>query len=60
MVASREFYATDDNVVMTIDIEGSPLVEFPLGELFDSATSTLNDDYLMVLQDYGAQIVEDV
>lgn len=59
MSASKECCLSDDYVVMTIDIDGSPLVEFPLGELFDSATSTLTDEYLKVLQDYAAQLVED-
>ncbi|KAI2511381.1 hypothetical protein MHU86_2992 [Fragilaria crotonensis] len=59
MSASKEFCPSDDYVVMTIDIDGSPLVEFPLGELFDSATSTLTNEYLKVMQDYAAQLVED-
>lgn len=59
MSASREFYPSDDHVVLTIDIEDSPLVAFPLRELFDNATSTLVVDYVQLLHDYVAQAVED-
>ena len=59
MSASREFSPTDDYVVLTMDIEDSPLVEFPLRELFDNATSTVVVDYLQVLHDYVAEAVED-
>jgi hypothetical protein len=42
-----------------MDIEDSPLVEFPLRELFDNATSTVVVDYLQLLHDYVTQAVED-
>jgi hypothetical protein len=59
MSASREFFSSDDHVVLTMDIEDSPLVEFPLRELFDNATSTVVVDYLQLLHDYVTQAVED-
>jgi hypothetical protein len=59
MMAPREFYHSDDYVVITVDIEDCPLVEFPLTELFDIATSTVVDNYLEVVQDYVTQLIED-
>jgi hypothetical protein len=59
MSASTEFYHSDNYVAITIDIEDCPVVEFPLTELFDFATSTIVDNYLEVLQEYVTQILED-
>ena len=59
MLAPREFHHRDDLVVITIDIEDCPLVEFPLCEVFDCTTSSLVEDYLEVLHDYVTQILED-
>lgn len=59
MSASTEFYHSDDYVAITIDIEDCPVVEFPLTELFDIATSSIVDNYLEVLQKYVTQILED-
>jgi hypothetical protein len=58
-MAPREFYHSDDYVVITVDIEDCPVVEFPLTELFDIATSTVVDNYLEVVQDYVTQLLED-
>ena len=59
MSASTEFYHSDNYVTITIDIEDCPVVEFPLTELFDIASSTIVDNYLEVLQEYVTQILED-
>lgn len=59
MMAPREFFHSDDYVVITVDIEDCPLVEFPLTELFDIATSKVVDNYLEVVQDYVTQLIED-
>ena len=59
MSASTEFYHSDNYVAIKIDIEDCPVVEFPLTELFDIATSTIVDNYLEVLQEYVTQILED-
>lgn len=59
MSASREFYHSDDYVVITIDIEDCPLVEFPLSELYDTATSTVVDNNLEVVHGYVTQVLED-
>jgi hypothetical protein len=59
MMAPREFYHADDHVVITVDIEDCPLVEFPLVDLFDIVTSTVVDNYLEVVQDYVTQVLED-
>ena len=59
MSASRECYHPDNYVVLTVDIEDCPMVEFPLSKLFDVATSTLVVNYLQLLHDYVGEIVED-
>ena len=59
MSDAGEIQYPNDRVLLTVDIEDCPLVEFPLGELFDFATSTIVDDYLEVLQDYVTQVIED-
>jgi hypothetical protein len=59
MMVSKEFHHSDDYVVITVDIEDCPLVEFPLTELFDIATSRIVDNYLQVVQDYVMQLLED-
>ena len=37
-----------------MDVADSPIVELRLSEIYDVETSTINDDYLLVLQDYVA------
>lgn len=59
MSDAGEIQYPNDRVLITVDIEDSPLVEFPLCELFDLATSTLVDDYLEALQTSVAQVIED-
>ena len=60
MLAPREsFYPFDASIVITLDIEDSPVAEFPLTELFDIASSTIVENYLEVLQEYVTQIIED-
>ena len=59
MSAFRECYHPDNYVVLTVDIEDCPIVEFPLSTLFDVATSTVVDNYLQLLHDYVEEIVED-
>jgi hypothetical protein len=59
MSASKEFFHSDDFVVITVDIENCPVVEFPLTELFDIANATVVDNYLDVVQDYVTQVLED-
>jgi hypothetical protein len=54
-----EIQYPNDRVLITVDIEDCPLVEFPLCELFDLATSTLVDDYLEALQTSVTQVIED-
>ena len=59
MSASKEFFHSDDFVVITVDIENCPVVEFPLSELFDIAHARVVDNYLDVVQDYVTQLLED-
>jgi hypothetical protein len=59
MSDAGEIQYPNDRVLITVDIEDCPLVEFPLCDLFDLATSTLVDNYLRVLQEHVMQAVED-
>jgi hypothetical protein len=59
MAAPRESYQAGNLVVITVDIEDCPLVEFPLTELFDITTLTVVENYLDVLRDYVTQVLED-
>jgi hypothetical protein len=60
MSASREFfYPSDDFIVISANIDGSPLVDIPFTELFDSATFTVVENYLQVLHDYVIELLED-
>ena len=59
MSDAGEVQQPNDYVVITVDIDDSPLAEFPLRELFDIATSTVVEDYFHVLQDYVTQVLED-
>lgn len=59
MSASKEWYHLDDYIVITVDIEDCPVVEFPLIELFAIATTTVVDNYLDVVKGYVAQLLED-
>jgi hypothetical protein len=60
MAASREFLQLqDDFIVLTADIDDCPLVQIPLIEVFDFASSTLVDNYLQVLHDYVIELLED-
>ena len=57
MSDAGEFQCPNDRVLITVDIKDCPLAEFPLYELFDLATSTLVDDYLVVLQAYVTHVL---
>ncbi|KAI2490784.1 hypothetical protein MHU86_23782 [Fragilaria crotonensis] len=59
MSDAGEIQYPNNRVLLTVDIEDCPLVEFPLCQLFDFATSTIVDDYLEVLQNYVTQVIED-
>lgn len=59
MSASKECYHLDDYIVITVDIEDCPVVEFPLIELFNISTATVVDNYLDVVKDYVVQLLED-
>ena len=54
MSAPRELNHPDDFVILTVDVADSPVAELRLSEIYDVETSTMNDDYLLVLQDYVA------
>lgn len=54
MSAPREFNHPDDFVALTVDIADSPMAELQLSDIYNVETSTMNDDYLLVLQDYVA------
>ena len=54
MSAPRELYHPDDFVILTVDVADSPIAELRLSEIYDVETSTMNDDYLLVFQDYVA------
>lgn len=48
----------DDLVILTVDVAGAPKAELRLTEIYDVATSTLNDDYLLVFQSFIALQLE--
>ena len=50
MSAPRELMHSDDTVILTVDVEDSPIAEMRLAEIYQ--TSTLNDDYLLIFKDY--------
>jgi hypothetical protein len=54
MSAPRELNHPDDFVVLTVDVADSPIADLRLSEIYDVETSTINDDYLLVLQNYVA------
>ncbi len=54
MSAPRELNHPDDFVILTVDVADSPIAELRLSEIYDVETSTINDNYLLVLQDYVA------
>ena len=54
MSAPWELNHPDDFVILTVDVADSPIAELRLSEIYDVETSTMNDDYLLVLQDYVA------
>ncbi|KAI2490530.1 hypothetical protein MHU86_24040 [Fragilaria crotonensis] len=54
MSAPRELNHPDDFVILTVDVADSPIAELRLSEIYDVETSSMNDDYLHVLQDYVA------
>jgi hypothetical protein len=58
MSALRELNHPDDFVILTIDVADSPSAKLRLTEIYNVETSTLNDDYLLVLQDYITQQLE--
>jgi hypothetical protein len=59
MSNAGEIQTPNDYVVITVDIDDCPLVEFPLSELYDVATSLVVEDYLNVLRDYVTQVLDD-
>lgn len=54
MSAPWELNHPDDFIILTVDVADSPIAELRLSEIYDEGTSTMNDDYLVVLQDYVA------
>jgi hypothetical protein len=54
MSAPRELNHPDDFVSLTVDVADCPIAELRLSEIYDVKTSTVNDDYLLVLQDHVA------
>ncbi|KAI2489199.1 hypothetical protein MHU86_25391 [Fragilaria crotonensis] len=54
MSAPRELNHPDDFVILTVDVADSPIAELRLSEIYDVQTSTMNDDYLLILQGYVA------
>ena len=59
MSDAGEIQTPNDYVVITVDVDDCPLVEFPLSELYDIATSLVVEDYLNVLRDYVTQVLDD-
>ena len=59
MSSPGKLHDRDDLIVITIDIENCPLVEFPLCEVFDYTTLSLVEDYLEVFHSNVTQILED-
>lgn len=51
MSAPRELNHLDDFGVVTVDLADSPIAELRPSEIYNVDTSTINDDYLLVLQD---------
>jgi hypothetical protein len=43
---------SDDSIILTVDVEDSPIAELRLTEIYDAKTSTINDDYDVVFKDY--------
>jgi hypothetical protein len=58
MSAPREFTHPDDFVILTADVADSPIAELRLSEIYNVETCTMNNDYLLVLQDYVALQME--
>jgi hypothetical protein len=58
MSAPRELNHPDDFVILTVDVADSPMAELRLSEIYDVQTFTMNDNYLLVLQDYIALQLE--
>jgi hypothetical protein len=54
MSAPRELNHPDDFVILTVDVADTPIAELRLSEIYDVETSTMNDNYLLVLKDYVA------
>lgn len=54
MSAPQELSHPDDFVTLMVDVADSPKAELQLSEIYDVETSTMNDDYVIVLQDYVA------
>jgi hypothetical protein len=52
MPAPRELMHSHDSIILTVDVEDSPIAELRLTEIYDAKTSTINDDYLLVFKDY--------
>ena len=42
----------DDFVILTVDLADSPIAELRLTEIYNVETSTVNDDYLLIFQEY--------
>jgi hypothetical protein len=54
MSAPQELNHPNDFVILTVDVADSPIAELRLSEIYDVETSTMNDDYLLVVQNYIA------
>ncbi|KAI2501343.1 hypothetical protein MHU86_13141 [Fragilaria crotonensis] len=54
MSAPWELNNQDDSVILTVDVADSPIAELRLSEIYDVKTSSMNDDYIVVLHNYIA------
>ena len=59
MSAPRESTHPDDLVILMVDIDACPFAELLLTEIYDVETSTVRDDYPIVLRNYITQQLED-
>ncbi len=59
MSDAEEIDPSNDCVVITVDIEGCPMTEIPLAELFDAPSSTLRDTYHDTIREAVALQLED-
>jgi len=59
MVNLGELNHEDDFISLTVDIEGCPIAELPLTEIYETETSMLKEDYLNTFRSYITQQLED-